>query len=98
MLGQKTSVERSTVAQVRSRIALLKEQRKAESKAKDFDFNKRLAEIKTKAEQERAEKKATKKAEKEKARIAAIEDVEMQEENDEMAKMMGFTGFGTTKK
>lgn len=98
MLGQRTTVERSTVEQVRARIAQLRAQKKEESSAKTFDFKKRLAEIKEKADAERAEKKAAKKAEKEKSRMEMIQDVAMQEDNDEMAAMMGFSGFGTTKK
>ena len=98
MLGQRTTIERSTVEQVRARIAQLRAQKKEESSAKTFDFKKRLAEIKEKADAERAEKKAAKKAEKEKSRMEMIQDVAMQEDNGEMAAMMGFSGFGTTKK
>jgi len=43
----------------------------------------------------RDEKKAKKKAEKEKA---LAEELANDPENDEMAKMMGFGGFGTSKK
>ena len=98
MIGQKTTIERSTVEQVRERIAFLREQMKEKSAAKAFDFEKRLAEVKAKADAERAEKKAQKKAEKEKARMELLKDIEMQPENDEMAAMMGFQGFGSTKK
>jgi len=45
----------------------------------------------------RAEKKAHKKAEKEKARVELVKDSAMDGEDD-MAKMMGFGGFGSTKK
>ena len=98
MLGQRTTVERSTVEQVRARIAALRAQKKEESNAKTFDFKQRLAEIKEKADAERAGKKAAKKAEKEKSRMEMIQDVAMQEENNEMTAMMGFSGFGSTKK
>ena len=98
MIGQKTTIERSTVEQVRERIAFLREQMKEKSAAKAFDFEKRLAEVKAKADAERAQKKAQKKAEKEKARMELLKDIEMQPENDEMAAMMGFQGFGSTKK
>lgn len=97
MLGQKTTIERSTVEQVRARIAFLREQKKEASNAKTFDFNRRLAEVKAKADAEREEKKAQKKAEKEKARMELVKDVTMQP-NDEMAQMMGFGGFGSSKK
>ncbi|KAH8119120.1 hypothetical protein DFH11DRAFT_423517 [Phellopilus nigrolimitatus] len=96
-LGQNTRISRSTVEQVRARIAFLREQKKEASSAKTFDFNKRLAEVKAKADAERAEKKAQKKAEKEKARMALVKDVAMQGDDD-MTKMMGFGGFGSSKK
>ncbi|KAI5123070.1 hypothetical protein M0805_000504 [Coniferiporia weirii] len=94
-LGQTTRITRSTVEQVRARIAFLREQKKEASSAKTFDFNKRLAEVKAKADAEREQKKAQKRAEKEKARMELVKDVAM---DDEMSQMMGFGGFGTTKK
>ncbi|EGN99870.1 hypothetical protein SERLA73DRAFT_180123 [Serpula lacrymans var. lacrymans S7.3] len=97
-LGQTTRIERSTLEQVRARIAFLREKTKEASNAKSFDFDQRLAEIKAKEAAARAEKKAQKKAEKERARVELVKDSVMQEEDDEMAKMMGFGGFGTTKK
>ncbi|EJD02895.1 uncharacterized protein FOMMEDRAFT_85195 [Fomitiporia mediterranea MF3/22] len=95
MIGQKTQIERSTVEQVRARIAFLREQKREASNAKTFDFNRRLAEVKEKADAEREAKKAAKKAEKEKARMEILKDVQ---QDDEMAQMMGFGGFGSTKK
>lgn len=97
MLGQTTHIERSTVEEVRARIAYLREQKKEASNAKAFDFNRRLAEVKEKADAERAAKKVQKKAEKEKARMELVKEFAMHED-DEMTKMMGFGGFGSTKK
>ncbi|KLO16963.1 hypothetical protein SCHPADRAFT_887403 [Schizopora paradoxa] len=97
-LGQTTRIARSTVAQVRARIALLREKTKEASSAKDFDFNKRLAEVKAKEDALREEKKAAKKAEKEKARMEIVKNTVGQPEQDEMAKMMGFGTFGSSKK
>jgi len=97
-LGQTTRVARSTVVQVRARIALLREKTKEASSAKDFDFNKRLAEVKAKEDALRAEKKAAKKTEKEKARMEIVKNTMAQQEEDEMAKMMGFGTFGSSKK
>ncbi|KAJ2917779.1 hypothetical protein MD484_g2626, partial [Candolleomyces efflorescens] len=96
LLGQTTKIERSTLAQVQARIAYLREKTKAASSAKDYDFDKRLSEIREKERALREEKKAEKKAVKEKARLELLqaptgEDVEMSE-------MMGFAGFGSTKK
>lgn len=97
-LGQTTRIARSTVEQVRARIAMLREKTKEASAAKTFDFEKRLAEIKAKEDALRAEKKAEKKAAKEKARIELVKDAVSQTEDDEMAQMMGFGGFGSSKK
>lgn len=96
-LGQSTKIERSTVEQVRARIAMLREKTKDASSAKAFDFDKRLAEIKAKEQALRQEKKEQKKAEKEKARLELMKDL-APEPDDDMAKLMGFGGFGSTKK
>lgn len=92
-LGQSTKIERSTVEQVRERIAHLREQTKAASAAKAFDFDQRLAEIKAKETALREQKKAEQKAAKEQARLEM-----MQDGNSEMARFMGFAGFGSSKK
>lgn len=96
-LGQTTKVERSTVEQVRARIAMLREKTKEASSAKAFDFDKRLAEIKIKEQVLRQEKKDQKKAEKEKARLELMKDLAPQSD-DEMTRLMGFGGFGSSKK
>ena len=92
-LGQSTKIERSTVEQVRERIAHLREQTKAASAAKAFDFEQRLADIKAKETALREQKKAEQKAAKEQARLEM-----MQDGNSEMAQLMGFAGFGSSKK
>ena len=94
MIGQTTRVERSTLEQVRARIALLREKTKESAHAKSFDFDQRLAEIKVKEEALREARKVQKKAEKEKARVELVKDFE----DDDIAQMMGFGGFGTSKK
>ncbi|KAK7053435.1 U4/U6.U5 snRNP associated protein [Paramarasmius palmivorus] len=94
-MGQTTKLERSTLEQVRARIALLRERTKEASSAKAYDFDKRLAEIKAKEQAIREQKKAQKKAEKEKALANELVD---SAENNEMAQMMGFAGFGSSKK
>lgn len=96
-IGQTTRIERSTLEQVRARIALLREKTKDAASAKAFDFDQRLAEVKAKEVALREEKKARKKAEKEKVRLEMVKDSAMNQD-DEMAKMMGFGGFGTSKK
>ncbi|CAG8691548.1 2175_t:CDS:2, partial [Acaulospora colombiana] len=101
MIGQSTRVERSTVEQVREKIAALREQTKEARAAKTFDFERRLAEIKAKEDALRAERKAQRKAAKESKRLdvinAANEDLDMQSKED-ITAMMGFSGFGTTKR
>ncbi|KAG9054271.1 hypothetical protein FS842_005626 [Serendipita sp. 407] len=101
MIGQSTQVERSTVEQVREKIAALREQTKESQTAKTFDFDRRLAEIKEREDQLRAEQRAQKKAQKEAQRMTMIasvnEDVDMKAQDD-IAAMMGFGGFGTSKK
>ena len=84
--------------QVRARIAYLREKTKEASNAKSFDFEQRLAEVRQKEAAVRAEKKAQKKAEKEKSRMEVVKDVAMAQEDNDMMQMMGFSGFGTSKK
>ncbi|KAF8637956.1 hypothetical protein AX16_010589 [Volvariella volvacea WC 439] len=94
-IGQTTKLERSTLEQVRARIALLREKTKEATKAKEYDFDKRLTEIREKEKALREEKKAQKKAEKDKIRLELVQGLE---QNDEMAQLMGFSGFGSSKK
>lgn len=99
-LGQTTRIERSTVEQVRARIAYLREKTREASTAKSFDFEQRLAEVREREAALRAEKKAAKKAQREQARVELAKDTTAaptQDEND-MMQMMGFAGFGSSKK
>jgi U4/U6.U5 tri-snRNP component SNU23 len=96
-LGQTTRLERSTLVQVQARIAFLREKTKEASSAKAYDFNQRLEEVKEKEIALREQRKALKKAEKEKARLELIKDTAMDQDAD-MSKLMGFGGFGTSKK
>lgn len=95
VIGQSTRVERSTIEQVRTRIALMREKTKDAVTAKTYDFDKRLAEIKAKEAAIREERKMQKKLEKEKARLQLVQETA---QDDDMAKMMGFGGFGSSKK
>lgn len=97
-LGQTTKISRSTVDQVRARIQILREKTKEASNAKSYDFEKRLAEIKVKEASQRTEKKKKKQAEKDKVRAELAKESTAPQEGDEMAKMMGFSGFGSSKK
>jgi len=93
-LGQTTRIARSTVEQVRARIAMLREKTKEAASAKAFDFDKRLEEIRQKEQAEREAKKAEKKAVREAKLIEAAQD----DDTASMAAMMGFGGFGSSKK
>jgi len=94
-LGQTTKIERSTLAQVQARIAYLREKTKDAASAKAYDFEKRLEEVRMKEREQREQRKAEKKAEKEKSRAAMIQE---STEDAEMSMIMGFSGFGTSKK
>jgi len=97
-LGQTTTIARSSIEQVRARIAFLREKTKEAANAKAFDFDQRLREIREKEERERQAAKERKKAEKEAQRIEAVQAVIEDPEQADMSAMMGFTGFGTSKK
>jgi len=94
-LGQTTKIERSTLAQVQARIAYLREKTKEATSAKAYDFDKRLEEVRQKERQLREQKKAEKKAEKDKARLEATK---VSNNDVEMTAVMGFGGFGSSKK
>ncbi len=94
-LGQTTKIERSTLAQVQARIAYLREKTKEATSAKAYDFDKRLEEVRQKERQLREQKKAEKRAEKDKARLEVIK---ITNDDVEMAAVMGFGGFGSSKK
>eukprot|EP00123_Amoebidium_parasiticum_P014696 comp22603_c0_seq1/m.34675 comp22603_c0_seq1/g.34675 ORF comp22603_c0_seq1/g.34675 comp22603_c0_seq1/m.34675 type:complete len:200 (-) comp22603_c0_seq1:129-728(-) len=87
-LGMSMRVERSTVDQVKSRLSMLKKKQEEEERAEEFDFEARLEAAK---EAERKKKKAKKEKEKE-------EPQEMTAEEEEMARMMGFSGFSSKNK
>ncbi|KAI0769675.1 hypothetical protein BD413DRAFT_556003 [Trametes elegans] len=99
-LGQTTRIERSTLEQVRARIAYLREKTKEASNAKSFDFEARLAEVREREAALRAEKKAAKEAQRERARVELAQETATAPaaKDDDMMSMMGFAGFGTTKK
>ena len=83
---------------MRARIAFLREKTKEASSAKSFDFEKRLAEIREREAAARAAKKAEKKAKREQARVELAKDTAMQQDDNDMMAMMGFSGFGSSKK
>jgi len=89
-LGMSMKIERSSVDQVKNRLEMNK--RKLEQKTKDYDLDERVKELK---EEEEKLKEYRKERQKEKKR--KTEDQQFQVE-DGFAEMMGFSGFGGSKK
>lgn len=95
--GQNFNQERSTLEECIARLEYLKEKkRKLERQAK-YSIDESLAGRARTEEQERAAKKARRQEEKQKVKEASVKQEEADPEEDEMARMMGFGGFGTTK-
>ncbi|XP_044278790.1 zinc finger matrin-type protein 2 isoform X1 [Varanus komodoensis] len=109
-LGMSMRVERSTLDQVKKRFEVNK--KKMEEKQKDYDFEERMKELREEVfgrarkldsfgsdfsllQEEKA--KAYKKEKQREKKRRAEEDLAF-EEDDEMAAVMGFSGFGSTKK
>ncbi|KAF7235479.1 Zinc finger matrin-type protein 2 [Varanus komodoensis] len=90
-LGMSMRVERSTLDQVKKRFEVNK--KKMEEKQKDYDFEERMKELREEEEKAKAYKKEKQREKKRRAE----EDLAF-EEDDEMAAVMGFSGFGSTKK
>ena len=105
-LGLSMRVERSTVDQVKARFDAKKRQREEERATSQLDFNKRVAlamedeeELKRQRAERKKAKKEAKKAEKEAGEGKAGEELEgMMGMDPELAAMMGFGGFGGSRK
>jgi U4/U6.U5 tri-snRNP component SNU23 len=109
-LGQTTIVARSTLAQVRAKIASLRAQTASKVTAKNFDFQARLAAVRSadaEEKEKRREERKRKRAEKRTGeslgnlgvdKEATKVDVEGAKEMDDMAAMMGFGGFAKKKR
>uniref|UniRef100_A0A8C9ZIB6 Zinc finger matrin-type protein 2 n=1 Tax=Sander lucioperca TaxID=283035 RepID=A0A8C9ZIB6_SANLU len=90
-LGMSMRVERSSLDQVKKRFEVNK--KKMEEKQKEYHFEERIKELREEEEKAKAYKKEKQKERKRRAE----EDVDF-EEDDEMAAVMGFSGFGSVKK
>uniref|UniRef100_A0A3Q2PR73 Zinc finger matrin-type protein 2 n=1 Tax=Fundulus heteroclitus TaxID=8078 RepID=A0A3Q2PR73_FUNHE len=90
-LGMSMRVERSSLDQVKKRFEVNK--KKLEEKQKEYDFEERMKELREEEEKAKAYKK-----EKQRERKRRAEDDVDFEEDDEMAAVMGFSGFGSSKK
>uniref|UniRef100_A0A6P7FQ28 Zinc finger matrin-type protein 2 n=1 Tax=Diabrotica virgifera virgifera TaxID=50390 RepID=A0A6P7FQ28_DIAVI len=89
-LGMSMKVERSSLDSVRKRFEANK--KKMEEKKKEYDMTSRLQEL---AEEEEKLKEYRKEKRREKRKIE--EDAE-EEPQSELASIMGFSGFGSSKK
>lgn len=90
-LGMSMKIERSTLDSIKKRFELNK--KKIEERKKDYDMTARMQEI-AEEEEKLKEYRREKRREKRKAE-------EMQDDNevpDELVSMMGFSGFGSSKK
>ncbi|XP_076045580.1 zinc finger matrin-type protein 2 [Oratosquilla oratoria] len=93
-LGMSMRVERSTLDQVKKRFEMNK--RKFEEKKKEYDIDQRMQELK---EEEEKLKEYRREKRKDKKRKADSMDEDMAATMDpEMAKIMGFSGFSSSKK
>lgn len=116
-LGQTTQVQRSTVEQVRARLATLLEEKRRKDEQRglmggtlEYDFQARVKQIAEKEEAARQERKRRKQEERDRRAAAATAkanaaragggggDVGGSAADEEMMKMMGFGGFGSSKK
>ncbi len=85
-------IERSSVDQVKERFEANK--RKLEEKKKEYVFEERMKELK----EEEDKLKAHRKEKRKKAKLAENDPVSNDNDIDDMAVVMGFSGFGTSKK
>ncbi|EDV21478.1 Zinc finger matrin-type protein 2 [Trichoplax sp. H2] len=93
-LGMSMRIERSSLEDVKNRFASNK-RKKLEVK-KTYDFEARIQELKEEEEKMKATKKERRKEKK--MRPSNNSDDEGGDIDPEMAAMMGFSGFGSTKK
>jgi len=90
-LGMSMKVERSSLDQVKKRFETNK--KKKEDKKRQYDFDERMKEMKEEEERFKAYRKEKRKAKKRKTEESFEEAAD-----SDMAAMMGFSGFGSSKK
>jgi len=95
-LGMSMKVERSTIDQVRSKLASLKA--KKEEASVQYDFDARIEELQRQEEEDKRRKREKKKAKRNAKKDNKDETIVEDEIDPEMAAMMGFSGFGSQKK
>lgn len=92
-LGQTTKVVKSTLNDVRQKIADLRAKSAAAAEAKQYDFEQRIKEIKAAELASKEEQREAKRRKKEEEK-AAEEAKRTEGVDEDMMKMMGFGGFG----
>ncbi|GFG32302.1 hypothetical protein Cfor_02699 [Coptotermes formosanus] len=92
-LGMSMRVERSSLEQVKKRFEVNK--KKIEEKKKDYDIEQRMKELR---EEEEKLKEYRKEKRKERKRKLEEETESQNETQSELASVMGFSGFGSSKK
>ncbi|GAA5825798.1 hypothetical protein JCM3770_002107, partial [Rhodotorula araucariae] len=96
-LGQTTKVVKSTLNDVRQKIAELRAKSAAATEAKQYDFEQRIKEIKAAEVASREEAREAKKRKKEEERVKAEQEKNAGADKNMMA-MMGFGSFGGATK
>lgn len=94
--GQTYNQERSTFEECVERLEMLKEKKRRQEKQAAYDINESLAVRAQRDDEERAAKKAKRQEDKQKAKESQIK-LESADGESEMAQLMGFGGFGSTK-
>lgn len=92
-LGMSMRIERSTLDQVKQRFQVNK--KKMEEKKKDYDMSQRMQEL---AEEEERLKEYRREKRNEKKRKLEEMMEESNEQKNELSAIMGFSGFGSSKK
>ncbi|KAL3880463.1 hypothetical protein ACJMK2_032700 [Sinanodonta woodiana] len=90
-LGMSMRIERSSLEQVKRRFEINK--KKVEEKKKDYDFEERMRELREEEEKQKVYRKEMRKERKRKAEGDLEQNVD-----PDMAAVMGFSGFGSSKK
>ncbi|CAN9501267.1 unnamed protein product [Ophioblennius macclurei] len=96
-LGMSMHVERSTLQQVKARFEMYRKMKEEKTTQKEYNFGDRMEELREKEKSYKAYKKEKQKERKRWAEDNDDDDVGFEEDN-EMAALMGFSGFGSSKK
>ncbi|XP_065072024.1 zinc finger matrin-type protein 2-like [Rhopilema esculentum] len=92
-LGMSMRVERSSLDQVKKRFESNKRKKEEEKKKQDYDFESRVKELREEEERVKQKRKDNRKERKRKA-----EDTQEEYLDNDVAALMGFGGFGSSKK